>query len=463
MGRAPGEAMAVNLLVGFDIVKLPVCHGDSAGSVGPMTAIICCACEGGEVHCIYEIPFTPWTIVRLISRTSMTHATIRTSFVALVVLVLHAGAAAQSPVPPGAVVEKLATGYLFVEGPVWDDSIGVLFSDMNGNKVIRWTESGGASDFLNPSSNANGLAYDSSGRLLLNQTGLRRVARREGDGTIVPLATSYGGKKLNSPNDLVVKSDGAVFFTDPPFNIPAGQHQELSFSGIYRISPSGALQLLDSTLLLPNGICFSPDESKLYVDESQQRIIYVWDVVNDSVIANKRVFANINPMGYADGMKVDAAGNLYCAGPLGIWVFGPTGSVLDTILVAETPSNCNWGGADRKTLFITAGKSLYRIRIGLTGIEEHTGSPEGGFQLFQNYPNPFNPRTVVSGQLSVASRVRLTVYDLLGREVETLLDGQREAGSFRVEFDGTRLSSGVYVCRATEGSFTQSRTMLLLR
>jgi len=207
---------------------------------------------------------------------------IRIIYLVTMMLVWSVGATAQSPVPSGAVAEKLASGFVFVEGPVWHDSVGLLFSDMTGNKVIRWTETTGAVEFLNPSNNANGLAYDSTGRLLLAQTGLRRIARRGSDGGMSPLATLYGGKKLNSPNDIVVKSDGAIFFTDPPFNIPSGQHQELSFSGVYRISPSGGLQLLDSTLALPNGICFSPDESKLYVDESQQRIIYVWDVVHDS-------------------------------------------------------------------------------------------------------------------------------------------------------------------------------------
>jgi gluconolactonase len=390
---------------------------------------------------------------------------IRIIYLVTMMLVWSVGATAQSPVPSGAVAEKLASGFVFVEGPVWHDSVGLLFSDMTGNKVIRWTETTGAVEFLNPSNNANGLAYDSTGRLLLAQTGLRRIARRGSDGGMSPLATLYGGKKLNSPNDIVVKSDGAIFFTDPPFNIPSGQHQELSFSGVYRISPSGGLQLLDSTLALPNGICFSPDESKLYVDESQQRIIYVWDVVHDSVITNKRVFARITPSGYADGMKVDTAGNLYCTGPLGIWVFGPTGTLLDTILVAETPTNCNWGGADRKTLFITAGRSLYRIRLAMTGVEQESGSPEGGLQLFQNYPNPFNPRTNIGFRVwgPGSGDVKLCVVDVLGREVAVLAKGRMAPGTHSLQWDSSHCASGVYLCRLEADGFRETRRMLLVR
>jgi gluconolactonase len=372
-------------------------------------------------------------------------------------------ATAQSPVPPGAVVEKLATGFVFVEGPVWNDSLGLLFSDMTGNKVYRWTQGTGAVAFLNPSSNANGLAYDRTGRLLLAQTGLRRVARLDSAGSLTSLAALYGGKKLNSPNDIAVKSDGSIFFTDPPFNIPNGQQQELSFSGIYRINTAGTLQLLDSTLKLPNGICFSRDERKLYVDESQQRIIYVWDVVDDSVLANKRVFASIPPTGYADGMKIDSAGNLYCAGPLGIWVFGPNGTILDTILVAETPSNCNWGDAGRTTLYITAGKSLYRIKLATTGVRTRSWLPEQGYGLMQNYPNPFNSTTGIRIQLPGTSHVRLGVYDLLGREVALLVNEHKPPGDYTARWNADGQASGVYLCRLEAGGFTETRRMVLLR
>jgi len=279
-------------------------------------------------------------------------------------LLIAFSVSAQSPVPEDAKPELIASGFQFVEGPVWSDSIGLLFSDLDGNIAYRWTEVDSITEYLNPSYNSNGLTYDSEGRLIIAQTGLRRVARLEFDGSQTSLANNYNGKKLNSPNDLVVKSDGSIFFTDPPFNIPSGEKQQLSFSGIYRISPYGKLQLLDSTLNLPNGICFSKDETKLYVNNSKVRIIYVWDVINDSTIANKREFASINPIGYADGMKIDTEGNLFCTGPEGVWMFSPEGNLLDKIPLPQNPSNCNWGDTDRKTLYITAGNSVYRIRLG---------------------------------------------------------------------------------------------------
>jgi len=276
---------------------------------------------------------------------------------------------AQSIIEPGASVEKIAGGFEFVEGPVWKDGLGLLFSDIPANTVYRWTPDSGITVFHKPSFNSNGLAYDLQGRLLLTQTGARRVARMERSGAQTALATLYNGKKLNSPNDLAVKFDGAIFFTDPPFNIPKGEKQELSFSGIYRISPAGILQLLDSTLALPNGICFSPDESKLYVNDSQARIIYIWDVRNDTLIVSKRVFATIEPKGYADGMKIDRNGNLFCTGPTGVWIFAPTGILLETIKVPGSTTNCNWGDADRKTLYVTSGQAVYKLRTKTGGIQ----------------------------------------------------------------------------------------------
>ena len=389
----------------------------------------------------------------------------RVRYLCMAVMFAIMSASSQSPVPQGAVVEKIASGFLFVEGPVWRDSVGLLFSDLSGNKVYRWTQATGAVVYITPSSNANGLTYDLRGRLLLAQSGLRRVARRDSSGNMVSLAALFGGKKLNSPNDIAVKSDGAIFFTDPPFNVPAGQQRELTFSGIYRISPSGALQLLDSTLNEPNGICFSPDERKLYVDNSSQRIIYVWDVVNDSVIANKRVFASIPPAGYADGMKMDAAGNLFCAGPLGIWVFGSNGAVLDTVLVPGQTTNCNWGDADRKTLYITSGNSVYRIRLAVTGVEEHSSVPGDGYNLYQNYPNPFNPSTKIGFRVwgLGSTVVRLAVYDLLGREVAVLVNDERESGNYSVRWDASGHSSGLYFCRLSAGEFRETKTMVLAR
>ena len=384
--------------------------------------------------------------------------------ITLLLLLAMSRAVAQSPVPTGAKLERIATGFQFVEGPVWKDSAGLLFSDIPANTVYSWTATGGALAYMSPSDNSNGLTLDLQGRLILTQTGLRRVARRESNGVETSLASAYGGKKLNSPNDVVVKSDGSVWFTDPPLNIPAGQKAELTFSGIFRISTSGALQLLDSSLTQPNGICFSPDEKRLYVNNSAERVIYVWDVVQDTVIANRRRFASMNPAGYADGMKVDSPGNLFSAGPLGIWVFGPDGAVLDTILVPGQTSNCNWGDQDRRTLYITSGNSVYRIRLGPTsGIGETGDNLPGGFDLYQNYPNPFNPSTTIRFDLPHRAAMRLTVFNSLGQQVAALLEGDQAAGAHEVNFDGSRLASGLYFYRMQAEGFLQTRRFVLSR
>ncbi|MCI0707179.1 MAG: SMP-30/gluconolactonase/LRE family protein [Ignavibacteriae bacterium] len=277
---------------------------------------------------------------------------------------------AQTVVQPGGAVEKIVGDLEFLEGPVWKDGVGLLFSDIPANTVYGWTPDSGTRVFLKPSFNSNGLTLDNQGRLILTQTGERQIARLEMDGKLTPLASSFEGKKFNSPNDIVVKSDGSILFTDPPFNIPKGEQKELSFSGIYRISPSGELSVLDSTLKWPNGICFSPDESKLYVNESPDRIIYVWDVVNGSTLANKRVFGTIEPKGYADGMKIDREGNLFCTGPGGVWVFSSAGKLMEMIPIPGQPTNCNWGDADRKTLYVTTSKAVYRVRFTTGGIIE---------------------------------------------------------------------------------------------
>ncbi len=228
-------------------------------------------------------------------------------------------AQSQSPIPPGAKLEKIAIGLLQPEGPIWVDSLGLLFSDIQGNTIYQWSPTNSAlKTFIKQSENSIGLSLDLLGRLILTQMGLRRVSRRDTDGTISPLVSTFNGKRFNSPNDVVVKSDSSIYFTDPDFNIPAGQSAEIKIKGIYRLSPSGSLKVLDSTFDKPNGICFSPDEKKLYVNESPQCKIYGWDVAGDSVF-NKKLFYSIPPptSGYMDGMKTDSAGNVYCTGPDG--------------------------------------------------------------------------------------------------------------------------------------------------
>jgi len=352
----------------------------------------------------------------------------------------------QSPLDPNAEVEQIVSQIQQPEGPVWRKGVGLLFSDIRGNKIYKWTPENGKEVYLDPSNNTNGLTFDLEGRLVAGQMGLRRIVRFEPDGSQTSLADHYDGKKFNSPNDLVVKSDGAIFFTDPDFNIPSGQSKELSFNGIYRISPSGVLQLLTSELALPNGICFSPDESKLYVNDSQVHKIYEWDVVDDSTITNKQLLYTIPVTGYADGMKIDEDGNIYCTCSSAVWVILPSGEFLGRIDLPSSgsASNCAWGESDNKTLFITAGTSVYRVRPLVSAVGDHGSISPERFQLFQNYPNPFNPRTVISYQLAFNSKVTLKVYNLLGKEVTALVNEEKSAGEYRVVLDASGLSSGVY-------------------
>lgn len=271
---------------------------------------------------------------------------------------------AQSPIPKDAKLEKISTGHVFVEGPVWKDGIGLLFSDMGSNCINNWNPKNGTTVYLKPSSVSNGLTLDKDGNLIMMQTDSRRVARLEKDGLAQTcLADKFNGKRFNSPNDIAIKSSGTIFFTDPDFNIPQGEKAELEIKGIYRLDKKGNLKLLDDTFDKPNGICFSPDEKKLYVCESPKCIVYVWDIIDDSTVTNKKVFYSIPEKGYADGMKCDTKGNLFCTGPGGVWVISPDGNLLDKISTPETPTNCNWGDSDRKTLYITAQTSVYRIRL----------------------------------------------------------------------------------------------------
>jgi gluconolactonase len=387
-------------------------------------------------------------------------------------IVLCAVLFVSGPARSQAQVEKVADGFQFVEGPVWKEGVGLLFSDINGNTIYRWSPDSGVAPYVRPSGNANGLALDAQGRLLAAQQGSRQVVRFEPNGTQTILAVRFEGKRLNSPNDLVVKSDGSIWFTDPPYGISSGQ-EELGFYGIYRIGPSGALQLLDKSLRRPNGIVFSPGEKKLYVNDSEARIIYVWDIVSDTAIANRRQFAFMNVVGYADGMKVDAGGHLFSAGPLGIWVFAPDGTPLDTILVPGQTTNCNWGDSDRRTLYITSGTTVYKTRPLLTSIDKsgRRGYAEGAYELSGNYPNPFNASTTITYRVSSKSPVRLSVFDLLGREVAPLVNADMEAGNHDVSFDGSGLASGVYFTRLQVGDLSRSseyglaptKRLLLLR
>jgi len=277
-------------------------------------------------------------------------------------------------VPEGVKVERLGTGFQFTEGPVWNVKGGyLLFSDIPANRIKKWTPKDGISDFRFPSGKSNGLTFDRRGRLIACEHANRKVSRTEEDGTIVTIASHYKGKKLNSPNDVVVKADGSVYFTDPPYGLNPTfgtfEEQELTFYGVYRVSPNGdnlSLLIDDS---VPNGLAFSPDESLLYVADTEMNHIRVFNVNDNGKTTNGRIFAEISGEPLApDGMKVDLEGNVYVTGKGGIWVLNPEGRRLGIITVPELPANLCWGDRDWKTLYITARTSIYRVHLIIAGI-----------------------------------------------------------------------------------------------
>jgi gluconolactonase len=293
-------------------------------------------------------------------------------------------------VPPGTELEKVAGGFSWVEGPVWNrDGNSLLFSDIPGNAIIRWKEDLGTTLYLKPSGytgkapfagkepGANGLAFDAAGRLVLAEHGDRRIARLEKDGSKTTLADRYLGKRLNSPNDLVFKSNGDLYFTDPPFGLPGtfdDPNKELDFSGVFRLSRGGELTLLTREIRAPNGIAFSPDEKTLYISSADPNrpVWLAYDVNPDGTIDNGRVFFDATRWtrtnkGLPDGMKVDRKGNLFAAGPGGIYVFLPDGTHLGTIEMGTATGNCAWGD-DGFTLYIAAETSIYRIRLKTKGL-----------------------------------------------------------------------------------------------
>lgn len=263
-------------------------------------------------------------------------------------------------------VEKLAGEFQFTEGPLWVAARGeLLFSDIPANRIVR-SKDGKFDAFRAPSHNANGLTLDKQGRLIACEHGSRRVTRTEADGTIVPLAERYQGKRLNSPNDVVVKSDGSIYFTDPPFGVKR-EERELDFQGVYRIAPDGkTLTLVAKDFVMPNGLAFDPGEKILYVNDSNRGHIRVFDVAADGTLANSRVFAQAPG---ADGMKVDTEGNVYCASRTGVMVFDRAGKHLGTIGTPDQPTNCGFGGDDWKSLYITCRPSLCVVRPGVPGVK----------------------------------------------------------------------------------------------
>lgn len=281
---------------------------------------------------------------------------------------------------------KLAEGFKFTEGPVWT-SEGLLFSDPNSNVIYKYSKAGKLSVFKTPSGyfgkdiseygqpGSNGLTLDSDGNLLINQHGNRRIVRLEKDGMETVLADKFEGKRLNSPNDLVYRSDGTLFFTDPPFGLPKffeDKQKELNFSGVYSIY-KGKLQLLTKEFTGPNGIAFSPDEKYLYVGnwDEKKKSVYRYEVQPDGTIKNGKLFfdfTNFKGEDAIDGIKVDVEGNVYVSAPGGLQVLSEDGKHLGTIIVPRHVHNMAWGDDDGKTLYLTARSGLYRIRLNVAGV-----------------------------------------------------------------------------------------------
>jgi gluconolactonase len=265
--------------------------------------------------------------------------------------------------------ERIAGGHQFTEGPAWHPDGYLLYSDIPASRICFWTGEG-VKTYRQPSGNSNGLVFDRQLRLIACEHGGRRVSRTEADWAVVALAERYLGKRLNSPNDVVVRSDGTAYFTDPPYGVEA-KDRELDFQGVYRIAPNGELAAVASHFDKPNGLAFSPDESVLYIDDSARKHVRAFSVQADGTITNGRVFAEMTSTapGSPDGMKVDIDGRLYVTGAEGLWVFDPSGTRLGILDIPEKPSNCCWGDADRRTLFITAKSSVYRVRMKTPGVD----------------------------------------------------------------------------------------------
>ena len=277
-------------------------------------------------------------------------------------------------IDPAAEPELVADGFQFTEGPVWDPAqVCLFFSDIPANTIFKWSPEGGVVAYRQPSCHSNGLTLDGQGRLLSCEHSGRRVSI-EADGELKTVVDSYQGKKLNSPNDLIVCQNGDIIFTDPPYGLSnrhgVAAEQELPFLGVYRL-PFGESEpiLLVDDFERPNGLAITADEKTLYVDDTQRGHIRAFDVQEDGSLANGKVLAELkgDEEGAPDGMKLDRNGNIYCTGPGAVWVFNPVGDLLGKIKLPLPAANLNWGGEDRQTLFFTARTDVYRIACKVGG------------------------------------------------------------------------------------------------
>ncbi len=277
-----------------------------------------------------------------------------------------------------AAVERIATGFTFTEGPIWMPDGSLHFSDMPGDKRRRWHPSEGVTVLRDPSNKCNGMTRDNDGDLIVCEHVTSSVVRESPDGERETIASHYDGKELNSPNDVIVARDGSILFTDPTYGRMPGfgveREQELDFQGVYRLAGGGGEpELLVDDFEQPNGLCFSPDETLLYVNDTVRAHIRVFDVGANHALSNGRVLAegigdgDLAKGGLVDGMKLDEYGNVYVTGPSGVWVFDPDGTHLGTIEVPEGVGNVNWGDDDWRTLYIPASTSVYCVRLKVGG------------------------------------------------------------------------------------------------
>ncbi|UCE63520.1 MAG: SMP-30/gluconolactonase/LRE family protein [Nitrospirota bacterium] len=277
-----------------------------------------------------------------------------------------------------ATLEKITDGHIFTEGPVWNSrDKSLTYVDIIGDTIWNWQEGIGKRVLRQPSGKVNGLTFDKQGRLLIAGWNSRNITRLNPEGTITVLASQFEGKKLNCPNDIVARSDGTIFFTDPAGGLSyVGMgvddlQQYLDFSGVYRLEPEdGSITLLTDEVPRCNGLAFSPDESLLYISDTGQYHIKVFDVDPHGTLRKGRIFAELKGKeeGVLDGMKVDVEGHVYCTGPGGIWVLDPDGICLGRIRIPGHASNLAWGEDDWRTIFISARSSVYRIRLNIQGI-----------------------------------------------------------------------------------------------
>jgi gluconolactonase len=281
-------------------------------------------------------------------------------------------------VPKNAKLETVATGFGFTEGPVWDKSGFVYVSDEEINKIFRVYPDGHKEELISLG-DPDGNTYDRQLRLIDTASVLRAIIRITPDGKYTVLADRFEGKKLNSPNDVVIGPDGAIYFTDPTLDLVKGETQEIPYQGVYRLDDSGKVTLLTKDLTQPNGLAFSPDGKRLYIDDSAEKNIRVYDVQSDGTLGNGRIFGDEKGNkgeGVPDGMRVDRKGNIFVTGPKGIWVWDPQGHHIGTIVMPEQPANLTWGGTHYDTLYITATHSVYKLRTKTRGFVPYLG-PHG--------------------------------------------------------------------------------------